>query len=177
MSELFPEPAPDFSNPLGLIRACHQRMLRHLELLEKVCTHLQSDNMDQQVADAAKQVHRYFTSAAVTHHRDEEDDIFPLVVRTSLKMAQLIHGLKKDHQKLEQLWLQLEPGLGKLQSIESPEDFIQHAQEFCSAYRHHIQVEENEFLNLAQHLLSKQQLEEIGENMEERRKPVSHPRY
>lgn len=171
LEALTPAAAPDFSDPLGLLRACHQRILASCELLEKLAHYLQQNEVDAEATQAAKKIHRYFSTAAVHHHQDEEEDIFPLLIRTSLKMAGIIHALKNEHKKTDALWAQLAPLLQQPRNIEDPGAFAQLVTEFCSAYRTHLHNEEHDFLDIARHMLSSTQLQKIGKSMQERREP------
>jgi hemerythrin-like domain-containing protein len=169
MTNPFPEPAPDFSDPLGMLRACHQRMLSNCDLLEKLAAHMEKSGADDDARAAAQRVHRYFSTAAQFHHQDEEEDVFPRLVRTSLKLATVINDLKQDHEKIQAAWQDLEPMLRQIHHIGDMEMFRQVAGNFANLYRQHIKVEERDFLDTAQHLLSSEQLAAIGESMQERR--------
>lgn len=163
------ESAPDFTDPLGLLKACHQRILGFCKLLEKMCEHTEQHGIDDQIEQSAQKVHRYFSTAAMLHHQDEEQDLFPLLIGTSTKMARIIDGLKKDHIKLDQHWQTLSPALSRPATITDAPEFKQWVNKFCSAYREHIKVEEEDFLALAQHLLSREQLQRLSKNMKQRR--------
>lgn len=173
MTQLMNEPAPDFNDPLGLLMACHKRMLAHCDTLNRIGERLGSGGVDQEVRDAARQVHRYFATAAKLHHQDEERDLFPMVVRTSLKIAETIHHLKQDHRKMETLWQELEPLLTDIDKIDSPAQFVTTATEFAQLYRSHIEQENEFILSTAQHLLSAQQLSKLGRAMADRRQVTS----
>jgi len=163
--------APDFNDPLGLLKACHQRILGFCELLVKIVGHIAASGVDDDVKKAANKVHYYFSTAAILHHQDEELDLFPILVGESLKIATIIHELKQDHVNLDKTWKQLEPLLAKPDSIKNTDDFNQHVEKFCSTYREHIQKEEDNFLSMAQHMLSTEQLQQLGNRMKDRRKP------
>ena len=106
-----PENLPGFDDPIGLLRACHEKMLHHCDLLDSLTGR---NDFDTDAREAARNIMRYFTQSAPQHHRDEEEDIFPRINRLSLKTAELIHNLKKEHDTLDALWKKLEPGLKKL---------------------------------------------------------------
>jgi hemerythrin-like domain-containing protein len=169
MSELFPDPAPDFSDPLGMLRACHQRMLGQCELLEKLAAHIDKNGVDDDARKAARQVYRYFSTSAVFHHDDEEEDLFPKVGRSSLKMAEVVHQLRQEHENIDQLWKDLAPMIEQPANIGDTQLFNQLVNGFCEAYRKHIRFEEEEFLDRAQHMLSSQDLEKMGKSMKQRR--------
>ena len=168
-NELFPSAAPDFSDPLGLLRACHERVFKHCDLVENLAAHLGDKGPDQEAREAAAQVHRYFSVAAKHHHEDEEQDVFPRLAHQSLKLADLIHSLKKDHEQLEALWAEIAPLLAKPAGIENIEAFQTLAGRFADAYRTHARMENSELLDMAQHIFSSDELKQIGRAMAERR--------
>jgi hemerythrin-like domain-containing protein len=173
-NELFPPAAPDFSDPLGLLRACHENVFRHCDMVEKLAAHVANTGLDQEAHQAAAQIHRYFSVAARQHHEDEEQDLFPRLARQSLKLAELIHGLKQEHQQLDALWAELEPLLAKPAGIEDAAAFSGLAKRFAEAYRNHARKENSELLEMAQHIFSGDELKLIGQAMAERR-GVKHP--
>ena len=161
-----PEKLPGFDDPIGLLRACHEKMLAHCELLTALAD---KDTLDAAARESARNINRYFSQSAPQHHRDEEDDLFPRINRQSLKIAELIHTLKKEHETLDVLWNSLAPELK-----QPPEDgfssaFKQAAKEFSSLCTQHTARENRELLPLASNSLSRQTLLEIGEKMAARR--------
>ncbi|HEY0635881.1 MAG TPA: hemerythrin domain-containing protein [Gammaproteobacteria bacterium] len=165
----FPESAPDFSDPLGLLRACHQRMLDNCERLLKLADHLQSQGADDEALKAAAAIYRYFTTSARHHHADEEQDLFPRLARESLKLADLVHRLKQEHGELDALWQELEPLLLRPSHIADPLGFRDLGQRFAEAYQRHIRIENNDLLEMARHILSSAELKKLGARMAERR--------
>lgn len=157
----FPEQLPGFDDPLGLLRACHKKMLAHCELLEGLPA-----APDTAVA---QQVLRYFSTNAVTHHRDEEEDLFPRLNRQSMKLADLVHRLKKEHAELDRLWAGIATGLRQPAKARDDPAFAESVQVFCTLLRDHIARENAEFLPLATSSLSRAALDEIGEAMAARR--------
>jgi hemerythrin-like domain-containing protein len=168
-NELFPAAAPDFSDPLGLLRACHERVLKHCDIIENLAAHLADKGVDQDAREAAAQVHRYFSIAAKHHHEDEEQDLFPRLARQSLKLADLVHTLKQEHEQLEALWAEVEPLLAKPAAIEDIDAFQSLAERFATAYREHVRRENSDLLDMAQHIFSSDELKKIGQAMAERR--------
>ena len=161
-----PEQLPGFDDPIGLLRACHKKMLAHCELLTALAG---KDTLDAAARESARNVNRYFSQSAPQHHRDEEEDLFPRINRQSLKIAELIHTLKKEHEALDTLWNSIAPELK-----QPPEDgfssaFKQAANEFSTLCTQHIARENRELLPLASNSLSHQELAVIGESMAKRR--------
>jgi hemerythrin-like domain-containing protein len=163
------EQAPDFSNPLGLLSACHNRILQHCDLLQRLLDHIGANGIDDDTRKAAQQVVRYFSTAGKLHHEDEEQDLFPRLVRTSLEMAELIHGLEQDHERLDDLWAELSVMLDRPAAIDDLDKFASLAQEFISANREHVNRENNDLLSIAPHMISEKDQKKIGAAMAERR--------
>jgi len=156
-----PEQLPGFDDPIGLLRACHKKMLLHCDLLEGLLA-----NPEPAVA---QQVQRYFSTNAVTHHHDEEEDLFPRLNRQSMKLADLVHRLKLDHVELDRLWAVISAGLRRLPQALGEPAFAEAVQAFCRLSREHIGRENTEFLPLAASSLSSAALGDIGEAMAARR--------
>jgi hemerythrin-like domain-containing protein len=169
MSESLVAQLPDFSDPLGVLRACHERMLAHCDIVQKLPQHLAAQGVDDEARKAIGNMVKYFSTSAVHHHQDEEQDLFPHLNRQSLKLADLVHRLKQDHKKLDQLWQDLLPGLKKPASLVEDSAFPYRVAAFCDAHRAHIALENGELLAMAQHILSQRQLEELGKAMARRR--------
>ena len=169
MSESLVSELPDFDDPLGVLRACHERMLSHCDMLRKLPGHIVDHGVDDEARSAISRIVTYFSTSAVHHHQDEEVDVFPILNRQSLKLADIVYRLKKDHEKLDQLWQQLSGDLKKPAALPGNTDFADHVAAFCTAYTEHIKAENEELLSMAQHILSQKQLQEIGKRMARRR--------
>ena len=144
-------------------------MLGFCNTLEKLPGHIKQHGLDQDAEQAAGNIHRYFSTAALLHHQDEEQDLFPLLIGQSSTLAEIIHGLKQEHERLEAAWKKIEPALKNPGSIGGTTEFGQWLDEFCTLYRAHILKEEEKLLSTAQRMLSPEQLDNIGKNMQERR--------
>ena len=164
-----PDDLPGFDEPLALLRACHEKILAHCDLLEGLVAHMAGAGPDTEARKTAERITRYFLTSARLHHRDEEEDLFPRLNRQSLKIAELVYALKKEHEQLETLWETLSPELKRLPGEGFSEEFTRAASDFCGLYIQHIERENMEFLPLATSSLSQQELVEIGESMAERR--------
>jgi len=75
---LFDLPA-SFDDPLEMLLACHRRIERQLQTLERLQVHLEVNGVDAEASAAAQAILRYFTRSAENHHEDEEKDLFPLL--------------------------------------------------------------------------------------------------
>jgi hemerythrin-like domain-containing protein len=165
----FPSAAPDFSDPLGLLRACHERIFQHCDRLEALARHLAEKGTDEEALQAAASIYRYFTTAARHHHADEEEELFPLLTRLSPTLSDTVLRLEREHQQLDGLWTALAPQLAAPANIEDFASFEEKARLLAQAYRAHAQAENEGVLTAAQGLLSAEQLQIIGHNMAVRR--------
>lgn len=164
-----PGKLPGFDEPLALLRACHTHILDHCDLLETIVARIRDGEVDGPTREAVRKVVSYFTTNARLHHQDEEQDLFPLLIRQSLKLAELIYGLKQAHTELDTLWAALAPELKRFPNLIEPDTFIEQAGRFCELNREHIRRENMEFLPLADSSLSSRQLKDIGIAMAGRR--------
>ena len=81
MDSLFPTPAASFDHPIDILDGCHERILRNCALIGRIAAHVASKGPDAEAATAAASVMRYFDTAGANHHRDEDEDVFPLLRR------------------------------------------------------------------------------------------------
>ncbi|GMQ88315.1 MAG: hemerythrin domain-containing protein [Gammaproteobacteria bacterium] len=160
---------PGLDDPLGVLRACHERMLAQCDTLQGLVPHIAQNGLDDEARNAIGSVIHYFATSAVHHHQDEEQDLFPLLNRQSLKLAEIIYRLKQEHELLTRLWEQLLQDLNRPAALAENSDFESRVEQFCSAYREHIDYENKELLGMAQHILSQRQLEDMGRTMARRR--------
>jgi hypothetical protein len=86
---------------------------------------LQSAGADGAARVAAKGVIRYFTTAALHHPADEEDDLFPALIEAmagsdAVCLRTLTESLRCEHRVLAAHWRHLQPLLGKVGAGETP---------------------------------------------------------
>jgi len=166
---MLPDELPCFDEPLALLRACHEKILAHCDLLEGLIAHMAGAGPDTGARKTAERISRFFSTSARLHHRDEEEDLFPRLNRQSLKIAELVYALKNERVQLDALWETLSPELKRLPGEAFSDEFTRSASDFCHLYTQHIERENMEFLPLAANSLSQQDLAEIGASMAERR--------
>ena len=70
-------PSAGFDQPFEMLGACHERVQRTLDLLQRLQTYLAEQGVDDSARQAARDVLRYFDIAAPLHHQDEERHVFP----------------------------------------------------------------------------------------------------
>lgn len=171
------EPAPDFRDPVGLLRACHGRVERFAGLALRIADHLESGTAPEEpVRQSASQVLRYFEDANPQHHADEEEDLIPRLHRRMeagdrSRLDELIRGLEREHVTLEALWRELR---GLLEEIAagrpvSPEAYRAAAEPFHEAELGHLTRENEHLLPAAERLLTGEDLDALGTAMARRR--------
>ena len=65
-----------------MLAACHGRVEKQCQALERLQTHLPVHGSDLQAQEAASAIMRYFDTAARHHHEDEEQDLFPALLES-----------------------------------------------------------------------------------------------
>jgi hemerythrin-like domain-containing protein len=163
------ETLPGFDQPLALLRACHTKILAHCDLLEQLVANPGDAGKEEENRNAVRQVVTYFSTSARLHHQDEEIDLFPLMSRQSLKLADLIHSLKQEHRELDALWESFAADLKRPQDVTDHAALASRVHAFCDLNRRHVTRENMEFLPRAESSLSTRQLKDIGAAMAARR--------
>ena len=167
--QLMPKPAPGFDDPLGLLRACHERILGHCDTLERLVSHLQLQGADQEAQLAAARILRYFQVGAPLHHEDEECDLFP-ALRAHSAFPVIQHpGLEKlaaQHRELDKLWIEMELALMAISRGTAADLAVQ---PFVVLTRTHIALEEREIFPLAERYLDEVAWAILGNAMQARR--------
>lgn len=164
----FPQPAPGFDDPIGLLRACHMRMLMHCSTLERLPAQL-AEGKAEQLRDTVEKIRHYFNTAAHLHHQDEERDLFPLLQQQSPDFNAAVRELSGDHPELESAWHELDALLAGFEAIDDTDALDASIRAFTNAYRQHIQKEEQSILMPAGEALSATDLKRLGRAMARRR--------
>ena len=103
------EPSASFEVPLEMLSACHLRIEQRCDTLRRLVPHLAARGADPEAREAAASVLRYFDTAAIDHHADEEEDLFPALIESmagsdAVCIRDLTQGLAADHRELEARW-------------------------------------------------------------------------
>ena len=169
--DLLSEPgAPGYDDPLGMLSACHRRIERQLATLARLQRHLPEHGSDADARAAARGILRYFDTAAVNHHADEELSVFPRLVKEApADAAPLVADLAADHQRIAGQWRHLRPLLAAIAAGTRANLAPRDVHELRRAYDAHIAREEFELIPLAEATLSRATLAAIGLEMARRR--------
>ncbi len=168
------EPTPSFEVPLEMLAACHLRIEQRCSTLRRLCPHLAARGADGEAREAAASVMRYFDTAAIDHHADEEEDLFPALIESmagsdAVCLRELTQGLTAEHRELEARWRRLRFDLERVVANEGASLDPSDVEGFVGLYERHIGREESELLPMAARLLSDDELDRIGRAMRERR--------
>jgi iron-sulfur cluster repair protein YtfE (RIC family) len=161
-------PAPGFDDPVGMLRACHRKMERQLATLARLRRHLPEHHADRDACAAASALLRYFDTAAVNHHADEEASLFPRLREADAGADAMVRSLEDDHAALTARWARLRPLLTAIAARCSGYLPVKDVDEFCAAYAAHIAREEATLLPRAE-ALDAATLAKIGAEMALRR--------
>ncbi|MBI5430049.1 MAG: hemerythrin domain-containing protein [Nitrosomonadales bacterium] len=165
--------APGFDHPLEMLHACHGKILRQCDTLNKLAAHLAEQGCDESAQQAAQGILRYFDSAGRFHHQDEELDLFPALRACAdadqAQLDALLERLLAEHIVMMSAWEELRATLLRLaEGVPVPLPAMLLGR-FVASHTAHIAVEETELLPLAARLLGARQLAQLGRSMAERR--------
>lgn len=171
MADLFGEPgAPSFDDPLGMLRACHGRIERQLDTLQRLALHLPEHGPDRDAQLAARAILRYFDTAAPNHHADEEASVFPRLLARSPSARDLVARLEGEHRDVFAAhWRKLRPLLAAIASGQRdtlPPDLVREVRE---DYASHIAAENDTLIPMCEEALTPAELTAIGAEMAARR--------
>ncbi len=162
--------APAFDRPLDLLHACHQRIGRQCDTLDRLLAHLPAHGADAAARQAARAVLAYFDSAGVHHHDDEERNLFPLLEEAgALGACELVETLTLEHETLALLWRGLRAQLATIAAGGGSTLDVPRTQRFVALNRSHVAFEDAHVLPLARRVLGPAALERLGRAMAARR--------
>jgi len=165
---MFDAAAPDFSDPIGMLQACHGRIQAQCELLRRMSDYQGRHGVDQELTSAAQRVLRYFDIAAPQHHADEEQQLFPALAGNA-ELQSLIQRLTAEHAEHDRLWQVLRLDLQRIMGGRPSRQLHEHSEPFIQASLAHVSIENRRILPHARASLDAQTLRKIGEAMAQRR--------
>ena len=166
--------APDFDEPIAVLKHCHDKIRKNLQTLQKLPAHLKANGADEDAQKAAAGILRYFREAAPNHHADEEDDLLPMLQETARDadrhlLATLQPQILAEHQQMELIWIKLESQLDAIVSNKSAALNTADADQFAALYTSHMEKEEGNIAPMAKRLFSAAQMQQLGNAMRRRR--------
>ena len=170
--------APGFDEPLELLETCHGRIETQLTMLERLVAYVTQHGCDAKAREAARFIMRYFDTAGVQHHRDEDEDLFPLLRSKAAELGRaevsaVINELEGDHRTMDLQWSRLRARLDELTrnpaALLVPGDIAG----FAWLYRRHMEKESALVLPFAKEALDRNERAALGERMAARRKAAA----
>lgn len=174
MAILIGQAEPGFNDPVGLMTACHRRIERFLGTLCHIARNRKGTQPDAAEAAAFQTALRYFRDAAPHHTADEEDDLFPALVRAAPEASASVEALEQDHRRAERLHAEVDQlGLAWLRDGSMDKAaagrLVSALEELTALYREHIRMEEQELFPRATRCLAGTVFDSIGRQMAARR--------
>jgi pyridoxamine 5'-phosphate oxidase len=168
------EPAPDFDQPIAVLKHCHDRIRKQLRTMQNLTVRRRQDGQNIDMQQAASAVLRYFNKAAHQHHEDEEHDLLPMLQTTakgedSTLLNMLLPEIMKEHRQMDAAWEILEHQLKEIASGASSDLSQQDVNRFAEMYTAHMEKEEMQIAAMAKRLFSTAQMNQLGEAMRARR--------
>lgn len=166
--------APDFNQPIAVLKHCHDKIRKQLATLEKMPSHCATHGADANAQQGAAAVLRYFDNAAKLHHQDEEQDLFPMLDATAHGVDQaalqaLVPELLTEHRHMEILWEPLHAALSAIANGTANSLPATSLHEFTAMYYAHMDKEENTIAPMAKRLFDAAQMAQLGLAMQQRR--------
>ena len=174
MTSLLPDPAPDFDQPIAVLKHCHGRIRKQLATLEKLLSHLPEHGADGQARQAAAAVMKYFEQAAHLHHADEEQDLIPMLRAVAqgedaATLQALVPVILQDHKDMDALWQDLHEQLAAIAEGTGATLSGSAVQRFVQRYTSHMEREETVIAPMALRLFGPEQMARLGTAMQARR--------
>lgn len=158
-----PGASPGFDDPLGLLAACHDRIMAHCATLVRLENHVRVRGFDAEACIASERVIQYFAEAGRWHHEDEERDLVPLLkLHADEALSSLLVRLMAEHRTLEAAYAPLHEAL-------VARDLRLTAEPYVSLMRAHVAAENVEVLPVARVLLAPEEVAQLGAAMASRR--------
>ncbi|MEY4747820.1 MAG: hypothetical protein RIQ60_34 [Pseudomonadota bacterium] len=153
---------PATAEPLATFAQCHVGIVSELEQLDQLPALLDPALRARQIA---ARVLAFFPEAVITHHREEEAELFTAVLASAEpgpeheQVRAVVDQLVHEHRQIEAAWAKLEP---ELKAIAKGHDSHLPAGELggllttlVNDYRGHAHFEEMYFLPLSQSILGR----------------------
>jgi pyridoxamine 5'-phosphate oxidase len=174
---------PDFTNPLGLLVHCHERIEAQLSALERAAEILRSGDTRSlpRVFAAIDAACAHFAIPGVKHTEDEEISLFPRLRERGGTAGQdalaAMAELELQHRTAEQFHAEFDELVESLPRDGSAdgkdlECFSEVVTELTTLYRPHILLENNFVFPVAARVLPASEIQALGEEMRARRKDI-----
>jgi pyridoxamine 5'-phosphate oxidase len=174
MNNLLADPAPDFDQPVAVLKHCHGRIRKQLATLEKLLAHLPEHGADEQARQAAAAILKYFDKAAHLHHDDEEQDLLPMLLAVAqgedaATLQALVPVILQEHKDMDAMWQDLHEQLTAIAGGTGTQLSASIVRRFVQCYHGHMEREEGIVAPMALRLFGPDQMARLGNAMRGRR--------
>ncbi|MFS2022912.1 pyridoxamine 5'-phosphate oxidase [Massilia sp. CT11-137] len=174
MNNLLADPAPDFDQPVAVLKHCHGRIRKQLATMEKLLAHLPEHGADEQARQAATAVLKYFDKAAHLHHEDEEQDLLPMLLAVAkgddaATLQALAPMILQEHKDMDAMWQDLHEQLAGIADGSGTQLSASIVRRFVQSYHGHMEREEGIVAPMALRLFGPDQMARLGGAMRQRR--------
>lgn len=174
MNQPLHDTAPDFDQPIAVLKHCHGRIRKQLATLEKLLAHLPAHGADEQARQAAAAVMKYFEKGAQLHHEDEEQDLIPMLHATATgddaaTLAALAPVILQEHKDMDAMWQDLHEQLSLIAGGSGTHLSASTVSRFVQCYQQHMEREEGTMAPMAVRIFDTDQMARLGEAMRRRR--------
>ncbi len=167
----------DVKSPIQSFTDTHFGIMFQLDRLGELPALLAPFELARKIAAQSME---YFKKTIYEHHQAEESVLFPAVLQSAqigrerTNVESLIEVLEAEHRVLEALWKKIEPDLKDVAKGMPHKLDTDVLKQLVNHYREHAQMEEGEFLPLAQTILSRNanHMEALGLSIH-----LMHPPY
>jgi hemerythrin-like domain-containing protein len=168
----FPPLAPGFDEPIQILLACHDKIRRFCDQLDRLVPYIAEHGVDDAVKNSIDIVVRYFDVAGPSHHSDEEDELFPILRERVPAAAPRLEQLSAEHGYLHSSWNAIRDDLVALRNGEIDTISKVEVQEFVRQYREHAAQEEAWLIPTADATMTADEKRLAGEHMAASRRDV-----
>ena len=159
------------AQPLERLQACHGRIEEQLQALERLARRASAAAAE---SAAAQSLLGFFETTGAQHHRDEDEDLFPLLRARAaalgrIEIAAAIEEIEREHATLEAQWRRLREPLSAIAAQRHARLDAGEAGRFAWLYRRHMDRETQLVLPFARETLGTQERAELGARMAARR--------
>lgn len=166
----------DATAPLQSLYHSHEVILTHLSALAGLPALVEQLRNSRAIANAALAL---FRDNVHQHHRTEEEDLFPAILRSAREgeerdlVVAMTTRLAAEHVNVEQLWKAVEPSVRKAARGNCDNMDLDLISRLVRDYSQHAQFEEKHLLPLAQAILERNgdHMAAVGAAMHLRRMP------
>lgn len=150
--------APVLDDPIEDFSHCHEGILSGLNAFSGLP---ELHDAAIRARRTAEHVLNLMDDAVLQHHADEEQELFPAVIKSAKPGAErnhvqdLVSGLIEEHRDIEALWKRLRSEVRHVAAGKDAHLPQREVELLVTAYREHAYAEEREFLPLAREILGR----------------------